>query len=145
MIFKLPVQIRFAHCDPAGIVFYPRYFEIFNTVIEDWCEHGLASSFREMHMQRGYGLPTAHVECTFLKPSELGETLQAHLTVTRLGNTSLHIEINLFGPDEVQRLSANMVLVLMDMTTRKPLPLPEQLRQKMNQYMIQSHIEEKKS
>jgi len=135
MIFILPIQIRFGDCDPAGIVFYPRYFEFFNTVIEDWCEHGLGSSFREMHLHLGYGLPTVHVECSFLKPSELGEILQAQLSVNRLGTTSLHVEINLFGADAVQRVGAKMVLVLMDMKTRKGIPLPDQLRQKIQQYL----------
>ena len=134
MIFIVPIQVRFAHCDPAGIVFYPRYFEFFNTVVEDWCEHGLGSSFREMHMHLGYGLPTVHVECSFLKPSELGETLQAQLSVNKIGNTSLHIEINLFGADAVQRVATKMVVVLMDMKTRKAIPLPEQLRQKIQPY-----------
>jgi len=138
MIFILPLQVRFAHCDPAGIVFYPRYFEFFNIVIEDWCEHALDSSFREMHMHLGYGLPTAHVEVSFLKPSELGEVLQAQLTVSRLGNTSLHVEINLSGPDAVLRVSAKLVLVLMDMKTRAAIPLPEQLRQKMTPYLKQN-------
>jgi 4-hydroxybenzoyl-CoA thioesterase len=135
MIFTLPLQVRFSHCDPAGIVFYPRYFEFFNTIIEDWCEHGLGSSFREMHLQLGYGLPTAHVECSFMKPSELGEMLEAQLQVARIGNTSLHVEINLFGPDTVQRVAAKMVLVLMDMKTRKAIPLPESLRKKMQTYL----------
>jgi 4-hydroxybenzoyl-CoA thioesterase len=135
MIFIVPIQVRFAHCDPAGIVFYPRYFEFFNTVIEDWCEHGLGSSFREMHMHLGYGLPTVHVESSFLKPSELGETLQAQLLVNKIGNTSLHIEINLFGADNVQRVATKMVVVLMDMKTRKAIPLPEHLRQKIQQYV----------
>ena len=137
MIFILPLQVRFAHCDPAGIVFYPRYFEFFNTVIEDWCEHGLDSSFRKMLMQHGYGLPTAQVDVAFLKPSELGEILQAQLSVTRLGNSSLHIEIILAGPDAVPRVSAKMVLVLMDMETRKAISLPDSLRQKMLPYLKQ--------
>lgn len=135
MIFIAPIQIRFAHCDPAGIVFYPRYFEFFNAVVEDWCEHGLGSSFREMHMHLGYGLPTVHVECSFLKPSELGETVQAHLSVNKIGTSSLHIEINLFGADNVQRVATRMVVVLMDMKTRKAIPLPDQLRQKIQQYL----------
>jgi len=135
MIFIVPIQIRFAHCDPAGIVFYPRYFEFFNVVVEDWCEHGLGSSFREMHLHLGYGLPTVHVECSFLKPSELGETLQAQLSVNKIGTSSLHIEINLFGADNVQRVVTRMVVVLMDMKTRKAIPLPDQLRQKIQQYL----------
>ena len=88
-----------------------------------------------MHFQLGYGLPTVHVDCSFLKPSELGEILEAQLTVARIGNTSLHVDINFFGPDNVQRVAAKMVLVLMDMKTRKGIPLPDPLRQKIMQYL----------
>ena len=135
MIFSLPVKIRFAHCDPAGIVFYPRYFEFFNTVIEEWCEHGLDSGFREMHLERGCGLPSVHVECSFFRPSELGEVLLAQLTLSKIGNSSLQVDIGLTGPDAVLRVSAKMVLVLMDMKTRKAIRLPDALRQKMTQYL----------
>ena len=30
------LPIRFRHCDAAGIVFYPRYFEMMNDLVEDW-------------------------------------------------------------------------------------------------------------
>ena len=35
MAFVFPQKVRFQHCDPAGIVFYPRYFEMLNTTIEE--------------------------------------------------------------------------------------------------------------
>lgn len=135
MNYKTTLKIRFAHCDQAGIVFYPRYFEFFNSVVEDWCEDSLDCSFRTMHSQYGYGLPLVHVDCTFSKPAELGETLQAQLSVSKLGNTSVHVDINLSGADDGLRVSANMVLVLMDLNTRKAIALPESLRQKMMQYL----------
>ena len=31
LVNSRPVRIEWAHCDPAGIVFYPRYFEMFDT------------------------------------------------------------------------------------------------------------------
>ena len=34
--YQREVLVRFAHCDPAGIVFYARYFEMINGVVEDW-------------------------------------------------------------------------------------------------------------
>ena len=33
-LFKYAIDIGFRHCDPAGIVFYPRYFEMMNDAIE---------------------------------------------------------------------------------------------------------------
>ena len=35
--YRATVLVRFAHCDPAGIVFFPRYMEMFNNLVEDWC------------------------------------------------------------------------------------------------------------
>ena len=29
LINRRTVRIEWAHCDPAGIVYYPRYFEMF--------------------------------------------------------------------------------------------------------------------
>ncbi|MCO5127369.1 MAG: hypothetical protein M9957_08845 [Rhodobacteraceae bacterium] len=36
MIFRQDIRVGFNHCDPAGIVFYPRYFEMANTVCESF-------------------------------------------------------------------------------------------------------------
>ena len=34
--FTRSVPVRFSHCDPAGIVYFPHYFDMFNGLIEDW-------------------------------------------------------------------------------------------------------------
>ena len=39
--FRTAYLVRFAHCDPAGIGFYPRYFDLFNSAVEDWFQTGL--------------------------------------------------------------------------------------------------------
>lgn len=45
--YRSTILIRFAHCDPAGIVFFPRYLEMFNNLIEDWCRDELGVSDRK--------------------------------------------------------------------------------------------------
>ena len=32
--FSLRIPIRFSHCDPAGYVFFPRFFEMLQAVVE---------------------------------------------------------------------------------------------------------------
>ncbi|MES2040398.1 MAG: acyl-CoA thioesterase [Pseudomonadota bacterium] len=134
MIFTAELPIRFAHCDPAGIVFYPRYFEMMNGVVEDWCAQGLACSFHEMHIKRGIGLPTVHLETDFIKRSELGESLLAELIVTKLGKTSVELEICFSGPQQDARLKAMLVLVMMDLKLRKAIVIPDELRTAMLKY-----------
>lgn len=134
MIFTTDLPIRFAHCDPAGIVFYPRYFEMMNGVVEDWCAQGLACSFHEMHIKRGIGLPTVHLETEFIKPAELGESLLAELVVTKLGKTSVELEICFSGQQQDMRLKAKLVLVMMDLKLRKAAAIPDELRTAMQKY-----------
>ncbi|MBC3917422.1 acyl-CoA thioesterase [Undibacterium sp. CY18W] len=134
MIFEAELPIRFAHCDPAGIVFYPRYFEMMNGVVEDWCAQGLGCSFHEMHMVRGTGLPTVHLETDFIRPAQLGETLLAELTVLKLGNTSVEIQVCFCGQQHDVRLKARLVLVMMDLSLREAMVIPDELRAAMLHY-----------
>jgi 4-hydroxybenzoyl-CoA thioesterase len=136
MIFSAPIQIRFAHCDPAGIVFYPRYFELINGVVEDWCAQALGMSFHEMHIAQGIGLPTVRIETDFVKTSILGEQLIAQLRVIKLGRASLTIEITMHGAEQDLRLKAQLVLVMAQVKERKAIALPEGLRTEMQKYLI---------
>ena len=43
--FISQVEVRFRHCDPAGIVFYPRYFEMINDFVEEWFDKGMGLPF----------------------------------------------------------------------------------------------------
>jgi 4-hydroxybenzoyl-CoA thioesterase len=136
MIFSTPIQIRFAHCDPAGIVFYPRYFELINGVVEDWCAQGLGVSFHEMHVVQGIGLPTVHIETDFVKTSILGEQLVAELRVLKLGRASLTVEICMKGDAADLRLRAKLVLVMAHVKDRKAVALPDGLRVQMQKYLV---------
>jgi acyl-CoA thioesterase FadM len=46
--FTRSVPVRFSHCDPAGIVYFPHYFDMFNGLIEDWYT-------QELFLIKGYG------------------------------------------------------------------------------------------
>lgn len=135
-IFRVPIQIRFAHCDPAGIVFYPRYFELINGVVEDWCAQGLGMSFHEMHVVKDIGLPTVHIETDFVKTSMLGDLLTAELRILKLGRASVTVEIKMLGAEQDLRLRAELVLVMAHVEQRKAIAFPDMLREQMLKYVV---------
>jgi 4-hydroxybenzoyl-CoA thioesterase len=49
------VRIEWGDCDPAGIVFYPRYFEMFETCIATLFER--ATGMTKYQMLRQYDFP----------------------------------------------------------------------------------------
>src|SRR5207249_5500013 len=61
-VFSKERRIRFSDCDPAGIVFYPQYFVMFNGLVEDWFNESLRVDYRQLVMERRVGLPTVRLE-----------------------------------------------------------------------------------
>jgi 4-hydroxybenzoyl-CoA thioesterase len=129
--FRKPILVRFGDCDAAGIVFYPRYFDMFNSLVEDWCREELDFSFSEIVTRRGWGLPTVHLEVDFLAPSVFGDVLNATLSVTALGKTSINLNIVLQGPNSIDRVRGKVTLVLIDRNPHRAIALPEEIRLKI--------------
>ena len=125
-VFTTDRKVRFADCDAAGIVFYPRYFEMLNGVVEDWFAGPLGASFRELHMQRGVSVPTAAVEARFIAPSRLEDELTFSLTVTRLGGASCGLRHVIEAAGQ-RRFEATQTIVFVGRSL-KPEPWPEALR-----------------
>jgi 4-hydroxybenzoyl-CoA thioesterase len=127
MSYLRRVQIEFNHCDPAGIVFYPRYLEMVNSVVENFFIEVVGHSFARM-MAEGAGVPTAHLAVAFRAPSRLEERLDFALSVTRVGRTSVGLRIVAHGAGVV-RLEADLVLVWMQ--GGAPQPWPEATRARL--------------
>ena len=131
--FTRSVPIRFSHCDPAGIVYFPHYFNMFNGLIEDWYTEELGFNYAEIIMGSQFGFPFVHIECDFKVPSRMGDVIDLTLLVERVGRSSLGIAI-VCHRDGVERLRARMVTAMMSITTRKPEPLPQPLREAIEGY-----------
>jgi 4-hydroxybenzoyl-CoA thioesterase len=129
MAFTKQQRVRFAHVDAAGIVFYPRYLEMLNAAVEDWFA-SFGHDFREMHINRGEGVPSVHLSVDFAAPSELGDLLEITLASTRLGRSSLDVAFTVRSDGDV-RATGKIVLVYMDLETRRALPWPEDLSAKL--------------
>jgi len=131
--FTRRVPIRFSHCDPAGIVYFPHYFDMFNGLIEDWYTEELKYNYAELIMGARFGFPFVHIECDFKIPSHIGEVIELTLLVERIGRSSLGVAI-VCHRDGLERLRARMVTAMMSLETRKPEPLPPPLREAMEAY-----------
>ena len=134
-IFRTHWHVRFADTDPAGIVFYPRYFEMVNGVVENWCAEALEWSFKEQLLGSKVGLPTVHLDADFLNPSFLGDDLDVDLQILSLGRTSCNLTVTASCQGE-KRFVVRPVLVHVSTETYKALPFPDHVRQKMSRYVI---------
>ena len=130
MDFTFRQKVLFKHCDPAGIVFYPRYFEMLNDCVEAFFDE-IGAPFEDIH--RRAALPTARIEADFSAPSRHGDPLTFTLGLTRLGRSSAALDFAATSGG-APRLTANSVIVHTDMGG-KPQPWPEPLRRALIPYL----------
>ena len=132
--FTRTVPIRFSHCDPAGVVYFPHYFDMFNGLIEDWYTEQLGVDYSKLILGDRHGFPYVHIETDFKIPSRMGERLDLTLLLTRIGQSSLTVTIvgHLAG---VERLRARLVTAMTSLETQRSVELPQALRDKFAAYL----------
>jgi 4-hydroxybenzoyl-CoA thioesterase len=126
--------IRFHHCDPAGIIFYPQYFILFNELIEDWFTHGLGISFVDQVTKERVSTPIGRVECDFVAASKIGDVLSFRLAVGRIGTSSIRLNIEVRHDEEV-RVRAMLTVVRASLETLRSVPISQDLRRRMERYL----------
>lgn len=126
--------VRFQHCDPAGIVFFPQYFLLFNEVVEDWFTQDLRIDWRRFHVDDRLGFPVKKTSTEFFFPSSLGDVLDCKLEITRLGRSSVELSICVTGQGQPR---ANVLETRVHTSTaeHRARPLPPDLRERMLRFV----------
>jgi 4-hydroxybenzoyl-CoA thioesterase len=126
--FERARSIRFSDCDPAGIVFYPQYFVMFNGLVEDWFNDALHVRYSDLVTTRRVGLPTVRLEAEFKAVSRFGDAVQLALEVGRLGAHSLTLALQCLGEHGDVRMRVRQTLVTTSLATHKAIEVPPDVR-----------------
>jgi 4-hydroxybenzoyl-CoA thioesterase len=126
--FRTERRIRFSDCDPAGIVFYPQYFVLFNGVLEDWID-ALGIGFSDLVARRRIGVPSVRIEADFQAMSRFGDAVSLQLEVERIGSKSLTLAWRCVATASGEvRMAMRQVLVTTSLETHRAIPIPRDLR-----------------
>jgi 4-hydroxybenzoyl-CoA thioesterase len=141
------MQVRWGDCDPAGLVYFPRFFERFHDAMERWFHDALDHPYDALIMGRRLGLPTVHTEADFRMPCRFGEALRVELRVLRLGRSSIELGYRVVADGEAEpRLTGRTVCALMDLDPTRPtharaVPWPEDLRARIEAFGVAAGVE----
>ncbi len=129
--------IRFAHCDPAGIVYFVHFFDMISACVEDWFGEAIGLPFNEMHLQRRVGFPIVNTGCEFFRPCHLGDILRLELVIAKLGRSSIEFVVTgKVAGDE--KFRARHKVAMMSLDTHRAIAIPDDLRGKMLAYVMDS-------
>jgi 4-hydroxybenzoyl-CoA thioesterase len=130
--------IRFRHADNAGIVFYPRFLEMLNDLVEDWCGEALGNPFGNMH--KTHGLPTVDLKVQFMKAATIGDTLNKKLWVIRQGNSSVTCGFRFEFEDGNPCLGGELTLVYVSLAGGedgiRSAPFPEEMKKRIATFLL---------
>jgi 4-hydroxybenzoyl-CoA thioesterase len=92
-IFRRQFRIEWGDCDPAGIVFNPRFFQFFDT--NTWLMFEAALGVKAQEINKTYGLAgivLVEAQGNFLKPAAFGDAVELVSRVREFRRSSFEIE-----------------------------------------------------
>jgi 4-hydroxybenzoyl-CoA thioesterase len=87
------MRIEWGDCDPAGIIFFPRYFEFFDVSTTMLIERALG--MKKIEYLKAYnfaGHPLVETRARFLLPTRFGDEVTIDSAVVGCGRSSFKIE-----------------------------------------------------
>lgn len=130
-MFRFAQPIRFSHCDPAGVLYFPHVFDFVNAAMEDWFAGRLGLPFHVLHLEQRRGNPVVRTHCEFVTPCRFGETLELDLEPAIVGRSSIETRISgtVAG---APRFRVRHKTAMMSMETMRAIPLPDEVRARAN-------------
>ena len=90
--YSRSLRIEWGDCDPAGIIFYPRYFAMFdhNTTMLISAASGLTKP-QLLKRYEAAGYPVLGTQAKFMIPTTFGDDVEITSTFTKVGRSSFEI------------------------------------------------------
>ena len=127
------IRVQWGDCDPAGIVFYPRYFEWFDAssiLLFEKATGMIKKSMLEKY--QGAGLALLEARAVFKIASHYGEDLEIETGITEFRRSSffVHHKVTKTGGLALEGFETRLWTVRdpVDATKLKSAPLPAEIR-----------------
>jgi len=134
-LFRTERNIRFAHCDTSGVVYFVRLYEFMDGAVEDWFDQALALPFETLQLERRIGTPIVANSCEFHKPIRLGNRLTLELAVSKLGRSSIEFDITGIVSEDA-RFRARHKIAMMSLDTYRSIEIPAEIRSRAAEYLV---------
>jgi 4-hydroxybenzoyl-CoA thioesterase len=102
LVSRMSLTIEWGHCDPAGIVFNSRFFELFDLGTWVLFEKGLGIGRAKVFSTYDIiGYPIVDAQATFHRPVRFGDAVELASTVREFRRSSFDVEHRLFDNGEL--------------------------------------------
>jgi acyl-CoA thioester hydrolase len=121
----VPITTRWLDNDVYGHINNIAYYGFFDTAVNSWL---IAQGALDIERSAVIGL-VVETHCNYFAPLAFPQPIEAGLRVAHLGGSSVRYELGIFAHGaQSSAAHGHFVHVYVDRATRKPVPLPQKLR-----------------
>ena len=129
-MYTYQTKIKLHETDAAGLLFFSNQFKIIHDAYESLLET-IGFGFADLIRIKDFFLPIVHSEADYKAPLFVGDLIEIQITVAKVGNTSFTFAYKLFNAAHRLVGTAETVHVTMNKATTAKIPLPADLRAKI--------------
>lgn len=131
--FYMPLQVRFAETDLQGHVFFGHFLTYFDEALTGYM-HAIRCTYKDL-LAAGADLFYIHTECDYQSEAFFEEVLNVHARAGHIGNSSISFEFAAFKERNDELVATGkIVAVTVDPKTKKPMRVPDLMRQAVERY-----------
>ena len=127
--FKFSAQTRvgFSDTDAQGVVYYGRYMPYFDLARVEYHRH--LDMLRTEPSDMQFVMRAMTVE--YHAPARFDDPIEVDVRINRIGTSSVTYEFAAYLEGDTLAVTATQTLVFVDLTERKPCPVPDWWRDKI--------------
>ena len=131
-MYTYQTKIKLHETDAAGLLFFSHQFKLVHDAYESLLEQ-IGFGFAKLIRNKDFFLPIVHAEADFKAPLFVGDIIEIQVRVDQIGETSFTFAYQLFNSSQTLVGEAKTIHVTMDKKTQQKIPLPKDLRSKIEE------------
>jgi len=137
--FVTEITIAFGDTDPAGLVYFPNIFHYCHIAMERLFAEHCNREYSELIQNDNLGFPTVRSDAEFLVPLVYGDTIRVEVETLVIGNSSVKLQYSVWRTaDEVLCSRVQQVHVAMNLSSRRSIPIPPDIRRGLERLVQQA-------
>ena len=131
--YETPIRVRYGETDQMGYLYYGNYAQYFEVGRVETIR-SLGLSYKELEEVHGIWLPVVSLEMRFVRPAYYDDLLTVRSEIRELPNEYITFHVEIFNEKKKLVNAGRVRLCFFDPKTKKVVPAPEYLMEKLKTY-----------
>jgi YbgC/YbaW family acyl-CoA thioester hydrolase len=132
-MFKYKEKINFFDCDPAGILFYARVYELCHSAYEAMIESFALEE--DYWRNEDYIVPIISSQASYNKPIKYAEEITVEVRVSQLKNSSFELSYNCKNGKGENCVSVKTAHIFLDKKAWLKIELPGKIKESLEKHL----------